>query len=107
MRPRSEGPCRRCGRVGPLKARGLDESCYAAAHQAGQLEQYPLVQARVDLAEADRLEEEGRSTSDIALHQNVTPDALRLARWRRRQAELARDASALPPPGTPDNDDIP
>ncbi|UKD50858.1 hypothetical protein L3Q65_00770 (plasmid) [Amycolatopsis sp. FU40] len=81
---RTKGKCLRCGHYGELKARSLHESCYAAARHAGELDRYPLTRPGVDLAEADRLEQEGLATDAIARRQGVSPGAIRTARHRRK-----------------------
>ncbi|MET9260380.1 hypothetical protein [Amycolatopsis sp. NPDC004079] len=83
---RAKGTCLRCGHYRELKARGLDNSCYTKAHNAGELENYPKRERRhVDLEEADQLARAGRNDTEIALHQGFSSSAVRVARHRRRR----------------------
>jgi len=95
---RTHGTCRRCGRDGELRGRGLDAACYQAARLDGTLIDYerrnrPLAETVEDvrhLAAAGHLREE------IARRLGITPESLRVKLWQAEQAGLIDRRKELP-----------
>lgn len=76
------GCCVRCKRPKPIKLRGLCNACVTAARKAGQLEQYPTVRPRVDVAALAQLDTGELDDQTLARLLGVSPGAVRTARYR-------------------------
>jgi len=87
---RRSGPCRRCGRVGELRARGLDAACWMAAKGDGTLADYPLRNRPLEVTaeEYSFLRSCGESHEQIARQLDRKPRALRGAMLLARRAGL-------------------
>ena len=95
---RSHGTCRRCGRKGELRARGLDVNCYEVARRNGTLIDYGRrTRALSDTVEDVRhLVAGGATREEVARRLGITPERLRVALYDAERQGLINRRAELP-----------